>query len=216
MPLTGHNSVAAPDDDEGMRWTGILACVVMVLTAAPLQAEDTVAGTPVRMRVYPQTFVAPAEWQRAQEELARIFAGIHKLDTVVCDSRHAGGQHNRCSAPLDERELLVRLSPLGRSDHRVLGSAVPSVNGGAGRLASVYVNNVRATARAVGIDFGILLGRVTAHEMGHLILGAGSHSQQGLMRRLWLAQDLRKQGPQWDFAPTQRARIGFMERFLTD
>ena len=37
---------------------------------------------------------------------------------------------------------------------------------------------------------GLVLGTVMAHEIGHLLLGAGSHSRQGIMRPNWNRQDL--------------------------
>jgi hypothetical protein len=39
-------------------------------------------------------------------------------------------------------------------------------------------------------DIGRALGRVLAHEIGHVLLGANSHRPSGLMRARFLAQDL--------------------------
>jgi hypothetical protein len=36
----------------------------------------------------------------------------------------------------------------------------------------------------------VLLGHLMAHEMGHLLLGAGSHSVSGLMRAHWQQHEL--------------------------
>ena len=39
---------------------------------------------------------------------------------------------------------------------------------------------------------GDLLGCVIAHELGHLLLGKSSHSEEGLMRARWEARELRE------------------------
>jgi hypothetical protein len=36
----------------------------------------------------------------------------------------------------------------------------------------------------------LLLGHLMAHEIGHLLLGAGNHSPTGLMRARWQQQEL--------------------------
>lgn len=43
---------------------------------------------------------------------------------------------------------------------------------------------------AAPADVGRALGRVLAHEIGHVILSARGHQPRGLMRRVFLAPDL--------------------------
>jgi hypothetical protein len=40
-----------------------------------------------------------------------------------------------------------------------------------------------------------MLGRIMAPEIGHLILGPGSHSRQGLMRSRWSVAEVRRNFP---------------------
>ena len=51
----------------------------------------------------------------------------------------------------------------------------------------------------------VILGRVTAHEIGHLLLGTNGHAPAGLMRATW---NLRLPHPsEWQFTDDDAARI---------
>lgn len=50
------------------------------------------------------------------------------------------------------------------------------------RTAIIFSNRVNDLARRHPIDPGVILGRVIAHEIGHLLLPPGRHAQHGLMR----------------------------------
>jgi len=50
-----------------------------------------------------------------------------------------------------------------------------------------------------------LLGRVTAHEIGHLLLGTNSHTLAGIMRAKW---NLKVPYPvEWQFTSADAAKI---------
>jgi len=59
-----------------------------------------------------------------------------------------------------------------------------------------------------------MIGRVMAHEIGHLLLGTNTHSDDGLMREVWtLAEMTRNRAQDWLFSRAQRdtlreARLG--------
>jgi hypothetical protein len=54
-----------------------------------------------------------------------------------------------------------------------------------GWLATVFSDRIDGAATRVGVDPGTLIGRVIAHEVGHLLLGTGYHGQSGVMRADW-------------------------------
>src|SRR4030095_16586544 len=66
--------------------------------------------------------------------------------------------------------------PFYVSDETV-GFAVPG-----SRAANVIYERIRRIARRRHVASGLLLGYVIAHELGHLLLPAHSHSSSGLMR----------------------------------
>lgn len=58
-----------------------------------------------------------------------------------------------------------------------LGVAMPAL-----AIAHVFYNRLVEVARTHPIDINAVLGRVIAHEIGHLLLPLGSHSRYGIMR----------------------------------
>lgn len=79
---------------------------------------------------------------------------------------------------------------------------------GRGVMATVYAGATRRLAREAGMDTARLMGRVIAHEIGHLLLGTGRHTPRGLMRAGWNASDVRKNSDkEWRFSSRERERI---------
>ena len=74
-----------------------------------------------------------------------------------------------------------------------LGSAL--FDAGAGVLATVYADRVVSLADRARGDPGRLLGRVIAHELGHLLLTGATHGSGGLMRPRWLVGEMRDERP---------------------
>jgi len=74
-------------------------------------------------------------------------------------------------------------------DGHVLGSVPGAASGG--RIAYVFASRVEDQATHYGIDYGLLLGTVLAHEMGHVLLRGRPHAQVGLMRAVCDAQQIR-------------------------
>jgi hypothetical protein len=64
------------------------------------------------------------------------------------------------------------------------GKSVP------GRIANVFYDRVMHASTLWGLFSVEVLGDAIAHEMGHLLLGAG-HSSQGIMKADWTSSDLR-------------------------
>jgi hypothetical protein len=61
-------------------------------------------------------------------------------------------------------------------------------------LASVYYDYVSRRAESDDAEFEvpIILGCVIAHEVGHLLLGANSHSDLGVMQPRWERKQIRQ------------------------
>jgi hypothetical protein len=65
-------------------------------------------------------------------------------------------------------------------------------------------------ARRIGLDLPLLIGRVAAHEIGHLLIGTRTHSRDGLMRAAWDVGRIRPSD--WQFTASDAAAI--RARFL--
>jgi hypothetical protein len=142
--------------------------------------------------VFNDAEVSPEIVAGAEKTAGKIFqkAGIH---TVWLNCGQPGEQEDGespChSVPLSQRfdVRIVRDSMGLRSS--VLGIAFLS-EAGAGRQADVFYDGVSRIRRESNIDAATLLGDVTAHELGHLLLGANSHALSGLMRANWTRDEL--------------------------
>ena len=113
-----------------------------------------------------------------------------------------------CAQPIAWNELVVRIRPAGAgvdhptrgSDLHVLGTAYVDLEAGGGSLATIYADRVEVVAESAGLDAAELLGRATAHEIGHLLLGTNRHAPRGLMRASWSSSELRRRlSTEWLF-----------------
>jgi hypothetical protein len=166
----------------------LVAFAAMLPTA--LTAAD-MARTAITVRVYQTAGLSSALEQRALAE-AKALLGTARVDVSwrMCP----GDQAATCQSPLGSSELSVRMIRTGASWQGVsatLGEAHVDRQTGDGVLATVHVNRVVRLADEAGTDPGVLLGRVTAHELGHLLMGEG-HSFIGLMRPGWTLAEIRQ------------------------
>ena len=104
---------------------------------------------------------------------------------------------------------LVR-RPLQQAPREVLplGDAHVDSSSKAGTLATIYVDAIESLAHATGCAIATLLGRVVAHEIGHLLLGTARHATIGLMRAVWTPDELKQNRPgDWVFPPRDARRL---------
>ena len=124
-----------------------------------------------------------------------------------------GPARHLCNDPWRTRDLIVRIlpAPAGRSSEDAdfqLGTAVIDPETRVGSMASVFEDRVRAVASRARVDYATLLGRVLAHEVGHLLLRESGHSRTGLMRAVWSDAELSgNRREDWMFAPAQRRQL---------
>jgi hypothetical protein len=89
-----------------------------------------------------------------------------------------------------------------------LGFAVVDPHTQAGKMATVFHDQVEAVARRTGVARSELLGRALAHEVGHLLLGVRGHSRTGIMRAVWTDDELTRDRPEdWVFASADNHRL---------
>ena len=76
-----------------------------------------------------------------------------------------------------------------------------------GWLATVFPDRIAIAAGRVDADAGLLLGRVIAHEIGHLLLGVAYHGDAGVMRAVWTDDRLAAHDEQWRFSIGEAVRM---------
>ena len=70
------------------------------------------------------------------------------------------------------------------------GSALLPDDGGFGMVAQVCAHCAEELAKEGASSYAVILGHVMAHELGHLLLGAGGHAATGLMHVPWYKKEL--------------------------
>ena len=163
-----------------------IACNPLSLSAAEQQPAAFVVA------VDDYASIPPAVLAQATDTVTRIYSAIG-VDVCWLDERSVsdGGRRRPMSAPqkltlviFNDKMTAVRALP-----DDVVGSA-PGTRSGRGRVAYVYYDRVirLASSPDSGADW---LSLVMAHELGHLLLPYGSHSEDGVMRGRWDVEEFR-------------------------
>jgi hypothetical protein len=147
----------------------------LVLTGGTSRAADR-QGPAIVLRVNNLAGTAREDLGRAQAEAQRIFddTGVRLVWADVSEGPAATCEGVSLSVSLLSPHL-VREAVSQKGSGNFLGSAVQAAG-----FAVIYSDRVSALAERRFIAEGVLLGRVIAHEVGHLLAGP-KHSSTGLM-----------------------------------
>ncbi|MCP5110192.1 MAG: hypothetical protein GY953_05090 [bacterium] len=142
-----------------------------------LSAQWLVFAQGVTIHVYDYADVPRRVVEEAQGHATTIF------ETAGIDVTWVRGQHAKRNANSVVLRLLpVKMMLATSAWTNDLGYALQPAGGRYGYVAGVYVSRVRHRAIRMGRPLPLALGVVMAHEVGHLLLGADSHSRSGVMR----------------------------------
>jgi hypothetical protein len=151
----------------------------------------------VSVRVYDNTGLPDSVRRTSLAQAAEIFAKAEvDVGWVHCPAR--------CGRTPTPDQLILRMT---RSPATAVGVGSSLIDPllHAGRLATVYVDQVDSMARRSSSDRVAVLSRAIAHEIGHLLLGNTEHTRSGLMRAVWTTEELRRnRADDWQFTPLQR------------
>lgn len=175
----------------------LLRCVVLVLLSVFLVSpawskELHPEVTTVKVSVYNDVGLSPGLLEDLEKVAARVFrqAAVN-LEWLNCGQPSVSdAQRAICTDSLFPTHLHVRL--IGHPLHfagDALGVAYLAEDG-VGFQADVFCERVMQIQSESQVDPAVLLGIVSAHELGHLLLGTSSHSSGGLMRHNWQRSDL--------------------------
>ena len=161
------------------KWTAGAATVVMLVTSSSVvRAEDV-----DRFVIHLENYVSlPIEQLTAiKGEVDTIFraAGLSVHWTSALLTRHEDAPGDGvCHLAV----VIVNLrTPDGDVDTKsddVLGRAAPAY-----RRAWVYANHIATVTERRPGDANVLMARVIAHELGHLLLRSHRHAASGIMQR---------------------------------
>ena len=180
-----------------------------VLTAPSVRAESPATLT---VRIYNTAGIPSDELQsgRREAELTLRETGVQPVFRQ-CGQAVADAPADACDSALGGSEVVVRLihaPTFNASLHPdAFGVAYVVTGPDRGWLATVFPDRIAIAAARAGADAGTLLGRVIAHEIGHLLLGGGYHGDAGVMRAVWTDDRLAGHDDQWRFSLGEGALI---------
>jgi hypothetical protein len=184
-------------------------CFLLLLLALAGTTNTVSAQTSaLQVQVYDYAGLSPAALHefiaRTQEILASSGVSL-EVDTcaeaaVLCET-HTGSSRQvviRVVADTSKIKTNARLEKLGMSiaDH----------DGGA--YGTVFLKPAEETASDAGLPRTTVLAYAAAHEVGHLLLGAQAHTNRGLMKATWGADEFQAMTQNgFHFSPEQAREL---------
>jgi hypothetical protein len=158
----------------------------------------------ITVRVYDLYGVPPDQRAKALELASETLAQANVSVQWIDCNRVDGVAPPPCLAVLTQGEMVLRLQGRTERGDHILGTAIVQDHG-PNVMASVYAESILERSVKTGLPVWIIMGRVTAHEIGHLLLGTNSHTVRGLMQAKW---DLRRQHLfEWRFTAADAEKI---------
>ena len=176
-----------------------LALAGASLGAEPVTPERTSGSTrQLTIRIYDYAHIHPKLQEKASTQATKILAnaGI-RVRWEQC--RTSDAETNRdasCTQRVGPGLIQLRIHPRDmakKNTRRAIefGYSLPLAEGKFGTVAGVYLDRTQAMTRGLGMDLHVVLGHTIAHEIGHLLLGTGSHAARGIMRPTWKDREIR-------------------------
>jgi len=166
----------------------LLGGVLTVLLSAPAWGQQMPHITVV---VNDAVGITPSLLLRAEDETARLFerAGI-------------GVEWRNCGRLIQEdvedctvhgmNRFVLHIVRTGQTDSDSVFGVAFLGEDGRGKYSDVFYDRIAETALGSDVPLVQLLAAVSAHELGHLLLGTHSHTFVGIMAARWQKQSLYK------------------------
>ena len=180
----------------------IAALLMMIGGGVAAQSPATLI-----VRLYNTAAIPPDELAAARNTADAIL----RNPGLEVTFRQCGSATDSCDQPLTRSEVVVRIidaPPFNATlepDAFGLTYIVKRTN--RGWLATVFADRIGSAATRVGVEPGTLLGRVMAHEIGHLLLGVDYHGSAGVMRAEWSNETLNHGGEDWRFSMAEAEQM---------
>ena len=181
------------------RFTALLLLGYTLAARSPVMPAGVAE---LRVHVYNSVSLSDDVLVRAESESARLLDRSLRIKWLNCTNF----SERNCAWSFEKGDMIVRIVPHTSSSVRtgVLGEAVTAE---AGVYAVVFYDRISAL-RGPRTSVSSVLGKVVAHEITHLLMGADSHAQVGVMRPTWSNEefDFYRSGL-WFYTPQQRAAM---------
>jgi hypothetical protein len=180
----------------------VCACGSLLAAAGSLETESKERSFYVH--VYNYAHLAEDVLAKAEGEAARLFlqAGVEPIWVACPLSQQEIDQYPKCH---ETKGLILNIRPepglkTAQRNHE-FGFATQTT-------AYVFAGSLEGIVQSGVVSWPVVLGHVVAHEIGHMLLGADSHSPDGVMRSRLGPEDWRRASVgQLSFNASQRERI---------
>jgi hypothetical protein len=170
---------------------GFLFVCAAVWTCSTALTAMAAPRTTLTVRVYQIAGLPRLLEQRALAEAEIVLrSALVDVHWRKCTGRVRSAACSSPPAPL-ELLLVVRDGAPCEDTPVTLGKAWVERDAG-GVFATLYFNCVESLAMSTRTDVALLLGRVAAHELGHLMMHRSTHARHGLMRPNWTPDEVRR------------------------
>jgi len=172
----------------------------MLVSAALVQAAIAFEPVPtITVLLYNYASLTPGTIDIIEHEVDSIFlstgVGIDWIEVPALPLKanrnlapaHSAGP-SRIAIRLFSGFMTSRLKPRAQE----LGRALLAANDEFGVVADVFADLTKRFCVGRESSHGLVLGVVVAHELGHLLLGAGAHSPGGIMQAGWHPREIDK------------------------
>jgi hypothetical protein len=176
----------------------VLLCESLALAASP----ESGVSQAVTVMLQNSAGVPRPVLSRAEIEASRIFraAGVD-ITWNDCSATH------NCHHSPGLNEFVISIVRDGRTSSDLVYGVAFLDEIGQGKYADIFFPRI-ADSSGTSANLGRLLGTVTAHELGHLLLGLRGHSSSGVMTPVWKENTLRSaQMGSLLFTSTQASRM---------
>jgi hypothetical protein len=178
-----------------MKWKIGRCLALSAVLASSLGAAEP--GSKVTVFVYNYADVPPEVLVLTEAEASRIYqqAGI-EIQWLDCPlAPKDAGQFPACQVPPAPTRLALRILSQSmaerlRQAEDSFGFAMIPEDGSFAMVANVFSYDAEQLANRRDMRHGVILGHLTAHELGHLLLGVDSHSSTGIMHVPWYPKEL--------------------------
>lgn len=153
--------------------------VLLWASLAGAQSDDAA----IKVMVLDSAGIPSAVLAKAEAEAERIFRKSEiEIHWVNCLKK---GEKESCHHAPGANEFMLHIVPDGKTGSDLVFGEAFMGEDGSGKYADIFFKRVLAASETPELNTAQLLGAVTAHELGHLLLGSRSHSSMGIMEPVW-------------------------------
>jgi hypothetical protein len=157
--------------------------------AQPADNGEAASSPGITIRFFNYAQLPAKTLNEAQDRVATIYhrMGI-AIDWIECPvPKQDPSGFPACTEVLDATHFFLHLLPHA-SKTTNLANAGESILGA--RMANIFWDRVCRQAEFAQVEPEPVLAHTIAHELGHLLLGANSHSATGIMAARWSREEL--------------------------